>query len=166
MSWQETSPGHFERPLDSIELFYKTVTDGYNRTSRNREHWTVSVSARFKWHSRSGDAQSALRQAWKQMRYDHPQVACFAQDGRKIYEVPNTAALESWLADTFIVTRAKTADDILASAPPSSLSTLYHLPESSQVVLRSLYWRIDGIGALHLLNNFFTALGNPRQIWE
>jgi len=164
MSWQESFPGHFERPLDSIELFYKTVTDEFTRLNPDREHWTVTVSARFILHPRIGNAQSALRHAWKTMRYDHPQIASFEREGRKVYEVPDLAAIESWLANTFIIARAKTTDDILASAPPPFLSTLYYLPDTSQVVLRVSHYRIDGTGALCLLQNYFTALSKPRQI--
>lgn len=98
------------------------------------------------------------------MRYNHPQIASFAYEGMKIYDVPDIATVDSWLADTFIVTPTRTANDMLASTPPSSLPTLYYLPESSQVVLRSSHWRIDGIGALHLLNNYLATLADPRQV--
>ncbi|MCJ1454840.1 hypothetical protein MMC28_005193 [Mycoblastus sanguinarius] len=162
MSWQKKSPGHFERPLDSIELFYKTVAEAI--TTSTREHWTVSVSARFRLNSSAGDAESALQHAWRTIRHDHPQIASFARGDVTTYETPNPKALDAWLAKTFLIEPTATADDLLASSQPSLLPTLYYLPRTSQIVIRSSHWRIDGIGAICLLNNFFAALAQPRRV--
>ena len=162
MSWQETSPGRFERPLDTLEIFFKTIADG--SAPLNKEHWAVRVCAQFRSTLPADSVESALRQAWKTMRYDHPQLAAFAKGDKKVYEVPTSVALDSWLAKTFHVAPAMTADDLLATFEPSSLPTIHYLPHTSEILIRASHWCIDGIGALQLLNNFFKALGKPRQI--
>ena len=63
MSWKETSPGRFERPLDTLELMFKAIGD--QGKSLNREQWAVRVSARFRLNDTVGDAQLAVRHAWK-----------------------------------------------------------------------------------------------------
>jgi len=162
MSWKEVSPGRFERPFDSMELFFRSLAAG--GAPLKREHWAVTAVAQFRLVSPADDTVTALRQAWKTMRYEHPEIACFAEGTSKVYEVPDDAALESWVASTFMVESAKTADDMFSSFQPSKLAKCYYLPRSSEILIHSSHWRIDGIGALHLLHNFFTALAKPRKI--
>lgn len=162
MSWKETSPGRFERPLDSVEIFFKTIADA--GTPLNREHWAITVCAQFCLDPCAGDVESSLRQAWKTVRYDHPQIAAFAQGNIIIYEVPDASTFNSWQRETFLVTPGTTAEELVASARPSTLPLLHYLPETSEVVIHSSHWRIDGIGALILLNNLFQALAKPRHI--
>ena len=47
---------------------------------------------------------------------------------------------------------------------PSSLPTIHYLPRTSEILISASHWCVDGMGALQLLNNFFKALGKPRQI--
>ena len=162
-SWKETSPGHFERPFDSIERFVWAIARG--SLAMNREHWSVSVFARFEMKSSLKDTENALRHAWKTMRYDHPQLACVVHGETKIYEVPDSAALNAWLDQTFIIASASaTKQELLASFAPSALATLHFLPSKSEIIIHSSHWRIDAIGALSLLRNLFDAIAEPRQV--
>ena len=162
MSWKEISPGRFERPLDSVEIFFKTIADA--GTPLKREHWAITVCVQFRLDPCAGNAETALRQAWKTIRYDHPQIAAFAQGNNIIYEVPDALTFNSWQRETFLIAPETTAEDLIASARPSTLPTMHFLPKTSEVVIQSSHWRIDGIGALILLNNFFKALAKPRHI--
>lgn len=162
MSWTETSPGRFERPLDDIEIFFKTISD--QGIDINREHWAVSICARFQCRLTSHDTELALRNAWKAMRYDHPDIAASLADGnKKAYRVPSSVELERWMAETFHVEPLTTAENMFSESRPSPLPTLHYLPQNSEILIRSSHWRIDGIGALHLLNNFFKALARDRR---
>ena len=159
MSWTPTSPTRFERPLDTIEKFF--VALAASEAPLQREHWSVSVSARFRWHSE--DLPSALLQAWKTIRHDHPQIACTIEGDRKVYVIPDGPALDAWLAQTCITEPATTrVADLVASFKPSFLATLHYLPGTSEVLIHSSHWRIDGIGALRLLDRLFTLLAYPR----
>ena len=162
-SWKETSPGHFERPFDSMGKFFLAVARG--SLALNREHFSISTFAQFDMKASLEDTESALRHAWKTMRYDHPQLACVACGETRVYKVPDNAALDSWLNETFIVAPASvTKEELLASFRPSALATLHFLPHQSEIIIHSSHWRIDFIGALGLLQNLFNAIAEPRQV--
>lgn len=162
MPWQETSPGRFERPLDTVEIMFKTIADA--GAPLQREHWAVRVFARFRLDPAAGDAEIALRHAWKTLRYDHPQIASYAEGRNKVYDVPDNAAVDSWMAKTFHVAYSITADDLMAKLQPSPLSGIYFLPETSELLICASHWQIDGIGSLELLNNLFEAVAHPRHV--
>ena len=161
MSWKETFPGHFERPLDNVELLFKTVAEG--GAPIQREHWAVKISAKFCLSDSIHDAEGALRLTWKRMRYDHPQIAAVLRGAVQVYEVPNASNIDSWIADTFHVTTNASVDDLIANSKPSILTTMHYLPHTSEILIQSTHWRIDGFGALNLLNNFFSALSAYPQ---
>lgn len=162
-SWKEISPGRFEQPLDSIERFLLALARG--SLALNREHWSVSTFARFEMEASLPDTELALRHAWKTMRYDHPQLACVVCEETKVYEVPDSAALNTWVDETFIIAPASaTKQELLASFRPSALATLHFLPSKSEIIIHSSHWRIDFIGALSLMQNLFDAIAEPRQV--
>ena len=161
-SWKETSPGRFERPFDSIERFFLALARG--SFALNKEHWAVSFFAQFDLKASQQDTESALRHAWKTIRYDHPQLACIASEETKIYVVPDQLTLDAWLDETFIVAPPlSTKEDLMASFRPSTMASLHYLPHTSEIVIHTSHWRIDFIGAISLLQNLFKAVANPRQ---
>lgn len=162
MPWEQVSPGRFERPLDDIEIFFKTIAD--QGAAFNREHWAVSVYAKFRDTRSSIDTGLALRNTWKTMRYDHPEIASFIDGGKKVYETPDSIALSRWMTQTFHEDFSSNVDSLFAQSRPSQLPTLHYLPQKSSILIRSSHWRIDGIGALHLLNNFFRAFAELRCV--
>ena len=162
-SWKETSPGHFERPFDSIERFFLAI--GRGSLALNREHWAVSIFAQFESNASREDTETALRHAWKTMRYDHPSLASIAREEIKMYEVPDQVALDAWLDRTFILESASTTkDELLALFRPSALASLHYLPHTSEILIHSSHWRIDLVGAISLLQNLFSAVDKPRPI--
>lgn len=162
-AWKETSKGHFERPFDSVERFL--LAAGRGSLPLNREHYSLSISARFDMAASLKDTVNALRHAWKTMRYDHPQLACFAYEEKKVYEVPDDVALDAWLDETFIVEPVwTTTEELLASLRPSALATLHFVPRTSEIIIHSSHWRMDFLGGLSFLQNFFTAAAKPRQV--
>ncbi|KAL8936335.1 MAG: hypothetical protein Q9216_004983 [Gyalolechia sp. 2 TL-2023] len=162
MSWKESEPGCFERPLTRVETFFKALADA--GASINREHWAIRVHARFCWDHPVTDSEAAVRHAWKTMRFDHPQIASFARGDSRVYRIPDPDGLASWLKDTFTVIADGTVDDLLASLRPAGLPSLYFLPRSSDILIQIPHWYIDGIGSICLLNNMFEAMAEPRQV--
>lgn len=160
MSWKETSPGRFVRPLTCVEGFFKDLAD--TGAPIEREHWAVRAYARFA--SSIEDPETTLRSAWMTMRFDHPQIASFAIGKSRVYQVPDSDALESWLDETFVVSRIDTADELLASLRPTKLPTLHFLPSESAILIQIPHWYIDGTGAMCLLNNMFDAMADPRPV--
>jgi hypothetical protein len=166
MSWKETSAGRFERPIDSLENFYRaTAAVG---AVLGKEHLALSVSAQLDLDLdlvRKEDVETALRDAWKTMRYDHPKLATTVKGDTLVYQVPSASALDSWLAESFLVKPSTTSAGLFPSlSAPPALALLYYLPHTSEVILHTSHWRIDGIGGLHFLDRFLTALASPRNV--
>ena len=162
MPWKETSSGRYERSFDSLERVYRNFSA--TGVALKREHYAVTAVARLRLGPSIGDSANALRQAWKTLRYDYPQIAAYGQEGIYIYEVPSTSAIDSWLRDTFIVEpHTSSATDVQGEAAPDEFAKLHYFPHTSEILFRSSHWRIDGIGLLHLLNHFLELLAYPRS---
>ena len=164
MPWEETFHHHFERPLDSLEILYRTIRAG--GLALKREHFAITAVVQCQLSPSIEHPEFALKDAWKAMRYDHPQIAAFV--GPKdtfIYEVPTNKELNSWLSSTFVVEPpTMRVEEIYGNSQPSEFPEIHYLPHSSEILLRSSHWRIDGIGALHLLNNLLKVINSPRNI--
>lgn len=161
MAWKETIPRRFVRPLDSIELYFNSL--GQKSGTFNREHLAVRAYAKFSWNRSGDNAESALKHAWKTVRYLQPQIAACLQEKTIVYDIPQVADLEAWLAKSFLVETVLTIDELLASPRRSSLPTLHYLPKTSEVLLCASHWRIDAIGAISLMNLFFKSLAEPSH---
>lgn len=162
MNWKEVNPRRFVRPLDSIELYFKTL--GEKGATFNREHGAVRAYAKFSHDSSGGNTQAALKHAWKTVRYLQPQIAASLQGDTIVYEVPQAADLEVWMARTFLVETMLTVDELLASPRRCSLPTLHYLPKTSEVLFCASHWRIDAIGATFLMNLLLKSLAEPSHI--
>jgi hypothetical protein len=139
---------------------------------RGREHWSITLFASFKatGFSEATDITVELRKGWEALRFQHPSIACTADEDTLNYVVPDAARLEKWAAETFFVIEGDTsADELTANFSPSPFVTLHYLPRSSQIILHASHWRVDGIGAPLLMNAFFDSvvslLGrNPAEL--
>lgn len=92
-TWTEKFPGHFERPLDSVQLFFRDIGRG-DRTSF-REQWAVRAYAKFRCKSSPAATETALKYAWRALRYLQPQVAAHLQGNCMLYDARQSAPLES-----------------------------------------------------------------------
>lgn len=160
MSWLEISPGHFERPLDTTERFYRDV-----EAVSGRESPPISAVARFRMDQSLGDSVSALQLAWKAMRIRYPQMAAVDKEDTYVYDVPDATALESWLTETFLVVSPRTTTaGSFAKIESSSLAKLHYFPHTSEILFHCPHWRIDGIGVLMFLGQFFDVLAKPGLV--
>ena len=163
MPWKEISPGRFERPFSSLEDSYLTLAAKPN--ALGREYYTLSISAKFRVRQSSQDVTSILHGAWKAMRYRHPTIAAFPEEGKYVYEIPDPAAVESWLQETFVVVTSPTSvDELYATFKPAKVAELYYIPSKSEIMIHCSHWRIDGIGLLYLVNNLFEFVANPHPV--
>ena len=159
MSWKEINPRRFVRPLDSIELYFKAL--GEKGATFNRENGAVRAYAKFNRDQSSGNVEAALKHAWKTVRYLQPQIAASLQGETIVYEVPQAADLESWMARTFLVETMLTIDEMLASPRRCSLPTLHYFPKTSEILICASHWRIDAIGVTALVNHLFKSFAEP-----
>ena len=162
-SWQQTAPGRFERPFDSMESFL--VMLARKTAPINREQWSINVAAQFRAPFSYRDVLSRLKNAWITMRYDHPEMASRAEGDTKVYEVPSASDLDAWLQETFVVAADATSiEDLVASIQPQPLASIHFLPRTYEILIHTSHWRMDGNGAVSLLNNFFEAVSKPRPV--
>lgn len=162
-SWKETTPGRFERPFDSIELFFLTLVR--LMAPMKREHWSINLVAQFRARLAPDEVLCRFKNAWITMRYDHPEIACTAEDDTKVYQVPDPLALDAWVRETFVVAAdTDKVEDVVASFQPQSLPSMHFFPRSCEVLINISHWRTDGHGSINLLNNFFKAVGRPRAV--
>ncbi|CAJ2513208.1 Uu.00g013270.m01.CDS01 [Anthostomella pinea] len=163
MSWEKVSESgvRWERPMDGIEGYFTFMASLTAGLCEGREHYTLCSV--LKLETGPGDITPALKQAWKQVRYEQPQIATTVDGMKKVYEVPDERALEEWLSSTFIVSSASSFDELYPSVKPIKQATLYYLPKSSEIALRAHHHVIDGIGMLLFWHTYLEALKSPAK---
>ncbi|KAJ5784179.1 uncharacterized protein N7503_009391 [Penicillium pulvis] len=156
MAWEEVSAGYYERPFDSLEIFYRVIADA--GTPLNKQHYLISSALKFK----SLPGVQTLQNAWKVLRQRYPQIAATVkEDGSRFcYKVPTLEELEAWETESFIVDNGSSANEKYENEPPSSKFLLFVLPEKRELLFRMPHWRIDGIGLMDLQNIFLQILAN------
>ncbi|KAI1379521.1 hypothetical protein F4677DRAFT_335278 [Hypoxylon crocopeplum] len=159
MTWSEVSPGVFSKELDGVEKIYRHISELFKPLGR--EHWGLYFVCDIELgaHLSSKDLTTALRDAWKALRYEFPALS-FRPDGltKKTYVLPDASSVEEWADETFFVDRSTDPDGILASYPARDTPSMHFFPESSQVLFLCSHWRIDGIGTCILMEHFFSLL--------
>jgi hypothetical protein len=109
------------------------------------------------------DVESTLRHAWKQVRYEEPDVATTVEPGKKIFEVLDDSTIEKWVDETFIVDTERDAEELYRIGRTMKPATLYYLPKSSELVIHGHHAVFDGIGMIMFWDRFFRAVTNPNR---
>ena len=159
MAWAETKSATHQRPLGDNEKFIKLIGDRENALSR--EHWSVTSRATFELTEPL--EQSELTRlcflAWIALRFKHPSIASTADDQTVTYVVPNQDSLGVWADETFTSHAVDVStDDLIATLTPSRYATAHLVTAESAILLHLSHWRIDGYGALLLLNDYLDQL--------
>ncbi|PYH43221.1 uncharacterized protein BP01DRAFT_105543 [Aspergillus saccharolyticus JOP 1030-1] len=164
MSWSQVSERRWERPANGMEGFFAVMENTSSALCEGRRQFIIISRLKVDLQLPAAEVEEALRYAWKQLRYEQPQIAVATEGDHKVYEVPDEAALQSWLERTFIVSDALDSEAIGKEAPPIAQPTLYYLPQASpaQLVLRASHSVIDGVGTLWLWHTYLTALTHPN----
>ncbi|KAL4733941.1 hypothetical protein BDV11DRAFT_213286 [Aspergillus similis] len=139
---------------------YFAFTGNIARTFGDERYHYLIIS-KFKVDIDLPNVDAALKQAWIKLRVEHPQIAATSEDGKKVYEIPDNAALKAWVDSTLMVSSAENADELLQTVSPIRQTTLYYVPRSSKLVLRCHHHIIDGIGSLQAMDLLFKWLGEP-----
>jgi hypothetical protein len=162
MPWTtaEHSPNTFTRPLGPNEVFIKLVSDPGHPLGR--EHWAVNYTAtitpRGKFAALSGSPDllsSLIRYSWLHLRFQNPSLAAHpdSSNSNVVYTVPDSAeALNEWASQTFTMeVDALSANEVIRTIAPATDARLYYVPQSSELLLHTAHWRMDGVGGLLLL---------------
>jgi hypothetical protein len=162
LSWKETRPGRWERPqscLERINLINRNV-----EKALDRDNWAKTAVAKLEFHPKLGDPETALKIAWKQVRYNYPEVAAFPYNGIYMYRIGNPEQVALWVAATFVVEHDMTVDQLLGHLPRNEQMMCYFLPATSEVLIRSPHYRLDARGAIFCLNHLIEALANVDPV--
>ncbi|KAI1269310.1 hypothetical protein F5Y18DRAFT_374201 [Xylariaceae sp. FL1019] len=157
MSWKQVSEKRWERPVDGLEGYFIAVANATANLCDGRKHYTLYSVVKLD----SLVSEDAVRQAWKHIRFEQPQIATTIEGMNKVYEVPDDAALEKWLSSTFIISPSVDFEELYSSIAPIQQATMYYLQESSELVLRAHHHTIDGVGLLRFWHCFLQALISP-----
>ncbi|KFA55439.1 hypothetical protein S40293_08894 [Stachybotrys chartarum IBT 40293] len=160
MAWIKVSDDRWERPVDGLEGYYSAMASVTAGAHEGRENYTIFSTLKLKWDS--PDITSSLEHAWKQMRFEQPQLATTIEGSKKVYRVPDETTLQEWLASTFIVSPASSAEELYQSISPFKQATLYYLPRSSELVVRAHHYTIDGTGIILFWHSYLSALAAPK----
>ncbi|KAL4752192.1 hypothetical protein BDW72DRAFT_202432 [Aspergillus terricola var. indicus] len=161
MSWSKVSERRWERPIDGIKGYFVLTESMSAAACEGRQHYTVFARALVELNVPDDNAESALKQAWIQLRHEQPHIATTVEGTTKIYEIPDEAALQAWLTATFVVSGAADAEALWDTVSPITQTTLCYLPKSSELVLRAHHYVVDGVGLLMLMDRYLNALANP-----
>jgi hypothetical protein len=151
--WKETAPGRFERPTDSLEAFY--IATAKLGQPLGAEHLAFSFGLQIQ--HQYADLIGALQYAWIRVREEHPKLAATVDSSNLVYQklTPDQSSIDAYLTETFKVIGppVKSATELFPSLnAPAERAVLYYLPASSEIVIHTAHWRIDGIGALQILD--------------
>ncbi|KAI1436712.1 hypothetical protein GGR50DRAFT_649209 [Xylaria sp. CBS 124048] len=168
-SQQDPSHGAMSRPLGNLEAFFKSLSE--IGKPLNREHWTVHLALRLSFSpSVAADPAPYLRRAWQLLRFQHPTLgACLREpepgiNTNRASLVVGPLDLEKWADDTFAERHDfADADELFSSLYSTPTATCYWLPRSSELVIRSSHWRIDGVGMVLLGNEFMTTVAKVMK---
>ncbi|KAL5341951.1 hypothetical protein BJX70DRAFT_357463 [Aspergillus crustosus] len=160
MTWTQVSPTRWERPLEGMESYALFTGDLSKDANDDRLQYTLFTRARVSLNI--PNPEPALQQAWKQVRYEEPDIATTLENDKKVYEVADAAALEKWVDETFIIDTSHTSEEIYQQGRKTTESRLYYLPTTSELILSAHHATIDGIGTVKWWDKFFRALTNPN----
>jgi hypothetical protein len=158
ITWRETRPGRWERPqtyLEKINILTRNVPNAIGR-----DNWAKNAVAKLDFHPSIKDPAVHLQTAWKQVRYNHPEIAAFPYNGQYIYRVGDETSIALWVSATFSVAEGKTVDQLLGRIPRNEQMMCYFLPDTSEVMIWSPHYRVDARGAIFCLNHLVESLAN------
>jgi hypothetical protein len=167
MAWKKVSETRWERPMNGYEGYFAAIAKLAASVAEGREHYTLSSI--LKLELASPDPTSALQHAWKQVRYEQPQIAAVTEGMTKSYEVPDAKTLEAWLAETFTVSDANSAGELYQTVATGGMphaAMLYYVPNSSELLFRGQHHNIDGIGVFMFWDAYLKALASPVKDFQ
>lgn len=165
LQWRKTGPRTFGRRLDSMERFYQLMASlGQGRPSRS--NGSISMGIKVKTQRRDTFIAD-VREAWKAVRFNHPSVAAFVENGGWVYNVADRDEMNQWLVETFHVhVSQRTARQLypLEDLVNSRRSTLHVLPNTQEIVLQGPHTHLDGLGMAMIMDSMMKHMVAPSSL--
>ncbi|USP73304.1 hypothetical protein yc1106_00578 [Curvularia clavata] len=157
-AWKETRPGRWERPqsyLERMNILTRNVPNAIGR-----DNWAKNAVAKLRFDPEIKDPAPYLETAWKQVRYNHPEIAAFPHNGNYVYRIGDATSIALWVSATFSVVEGKTVDELLGRIPRNEQMMCYFLRDTSEILIWSPHYRVDARGAIFCLNHLVESLAN------
>lgn len=155
MSWTESTPGIWKRELGGLEKVYRFASQSFKHIGQ--EQWLLHTICAVNF-GQNVDIVAALRAGWKDLLLDFPGLL-ITVEGYEAFFRPQTLTdpqmLHDFLEKTFVVERARSAEDVIPEYQLREWPTLVFLQASSEVMLLTSHWRVDAIGCCLLLDRLF-----------
>lgn len=159
--WTEQD-GAWRRKLGSMETFYLTLASPEGAPV----HWMIGCGVSIAYHGKdSVNIENALRQAWKDMRRDFPNIAGVVDTKAQemIVGSDDSAAVEEWLQKSFQVHNGISAGELFSAFKSQFCITLHFLCDANELVIQAPHALIDGRGILYLYHALFTTLSRQSE---
>ncbi|KAJ5701386.1 hypothetical protein N7488_008934 [Penicillium malachiteum] len=132
----------------------------------NCEHWMFMVTTQISFPSQIEDIVDLLRNAWKALRFRHPDIALQVHsDDKRYYPIHEDESLEKWCNESFqIETECSSADDFFTKhrrSAPRANATIHWIPATNEFALVSSHVLCDGRGGMLMTHEFIFCLENP-----
>ena len=160
LNWTRTSPTTYERAVDYIETFYLFVESiGQGRSDNQNWHPVAGI----KIETKPEHFVEEVRQAWRVLRYDHPNLSAFIENERWVYHVADEQELSQWLEETVRVHNVpRSARELWPfETSPNKRTVLHVFPQTQELVVQGPHTHLDGIGMAKLFDHFLRLLVNP-----
>ncbi|KAL4806623.1 hypothetical protein BDV18DRAFT_137900 [Aspergillus unguis] len=161
MQWSQVSPTRWERTLSGMEEYFVFIGNITAALYNGRQQYTVCSTVKVDLNIPS--PEKALREAWKQVHHEEPDIATSLEPGKKIYTAVDDTSIEEWADRTFIIDHEKTGEELYKLGRTMKPATLYYLPRSSELVLHAHHATVDGMGMIMFWDKLFNALISPKQ---
>ncbi|KAJ0413333.1 hypothetical protein BJY00DRAFT_63668 [Aspergillus carlsbadensis] len=162
-TWTQTSPTRWERPLSGMEEYFVFIGNITAALYAGRQQYTVLSKVKVTLNIPAPAIESTLRHAWKQVRYEEPDIATTVEPGKKVFDVLDNSAIEKWVDETFIVDTQRDAEELYRLGRTMKPTTMYYLPKSSELVIHGHHAVFDGIGMIMFWDRFFRAVTRPNH---
>lgn len=162
------------RALGNLEVFFKKLAD--LGTPLKREHWAVHLALSLRV---TGDVDLShyIEKAWQAVRRQYPAIGSLIIPA-PISEIEGNSKIHTrdiltrpdfdaacWSKETFFIHDSESsADSLFCNLRPSDLATCHWLPQSSELLLRSSHWRLDGVGMVRLGHVFLVSLSEMLRL--
>lgn len=154
-------------PLGNLEVFFKKLAELW--APLGREHWAVHLCLTLRISNSTVNLVPYLQRTWQTVLHQYPAIGSIIGPARENQPESNTSAQELliipaldatiWTSNTFFVHEHEIdAGNLFSALRPTPRATCHWLPKSSELVIRSSHWRLDGIGMTKLGHVFLATL--------
>lgn len=148
--------------LGGVEKIYRFMSTVFKHTGH--EHWGLFTVCTVEFGPTLHDHATALRDAWKALRFEFPALALVPDGYEAVYTVPAAEVIDKWADQTFIIEPDKHPDDIIVNYSLRDLPALIYFPTTSEVLFLTSHWRVDAVGCFLLLDRLFTIVAQRPDV--